>query len=323
MKKLICITCSLILVFSSFALAFADSDVYTARYNTSTVIDYYTDDHLEDDNYIFDLGFHAGLDYYSYEESGTYYAADYITTELRVTGGVGSHFTLHVSPDVMDYYYEDGVFSQELFEESFEYDDFFQECGRMTYDPDTGLIEVYIDEYDEDYNVLIQTGKLYYAPGVADPYLGDYIPLNIWFVIDDPDQEPVEMNLDSIIAEYDPYMRDFAKLCSSYTFELEEGITPRVTCFDITKPSTLEKPEAFSDFIVTLGYDPLDLPEPQQQSNAGLSGIIDSIGSVFSTTIGFVSTTVETITSTPLLLLFAIVPLIYLGVNMTKRLLNL
>lgn len=56
---------------------------------------------------------------------------------------------------------------------------------------------------------------------------------------------------------------------------------------------------------------------------SGSNNVISSTGSVFSTVIGFVTSVVETITSNPLLLIFAIVSLVGLGIGMTKRIMNL
>lgn len=324
MKKLICITSALILVFSSFAFAFADTpEVYTAHYGQGhpDSYDYYEYTNPEETVY-FQLGFIDSFDMYSYEENGSMYAADYLWSKLSVGGGVGSHYSIHVAPDCMAYCYEDGEFSEELFEEGFEGNDFFTDCGHITYDPDTGLLEVFIDQYSEEFGEYIHTGKLY-ASDVDDPYYGDFIPLEVCFCVVE-DEEPLELCLDPYVALCDPYLRDMAKICSSYQFEYG-GDFDRVQYFEFTKPDTLEKPEVFSAFIESLGYDPLDLGEsdPDPQGSAGLSGIIESISAVFTATITWVSTVVQTIMNEPLLLLFAVVPLIYLGVTMTRRLLNL
>ena len=55
-----------------------------------------------------------------------------------------------------------------------------------------------------------------------------------------------------------------------------------------------------------------------------MEAIITSISAVFTAAIGWVGTTVTTITAegNELLLIFAIVPLVGLGVGLTRRLLN-
>ena len=53
-----------------------------------------------------------------------------------------------------------------------------------------------------------------------------------------------------------------------------------------------------------------------------MSTIISNITSVFTAAVGWVADVVEVITANPLLLIFAIVPLVGLGVGLTRRLLN-
>lgn len=55
---------------------------------------------------------------------------------------------------------------------------------------------------------------------------------------------------------------------------------------------------------------------------ATLSQIIADIGSVFTAAIGWVSTVGETVTGTPILMIFAGLPLVGLGVGLFRRLLN-
>lgn len=55
---------------------------------------------------------------------------------------------------------------------------------------------------------------------------------------------------------------------------------------------------------------------------ATLSSIIADIGSVFTAAIGWVATVGSTITSTPILMLYAGIPLVGLGVGLFRRLLN-
>ena len=56
-----------------------------------------------------------------------------------------------------------------------------------------------------------------------------------------------------------------------------------------------------------------------------MSAVISSISTVFAAAIGWVGDVVETITASgnELLLIFAIIPLIGLGVGLTKRLMNM
>ena len=56
-----------------------------------------------------------------------------------------------------------------------------------------------------------------------------------------------------------------------------------------------------------------------------MSTILTNVGLVFTAAIGWVSDVVETITASgnELLLIFAIIPLIGLGVGLTKRLMNM
>lgn len=53
-----------------------------------------------------------------------------------------------------------------------------------------------------------------------------------------------------------------------------------------------------------------------------MAAIIENIGEVFTGAIGWVGTVASTITSTPILLLFCVVPLVGLGVGLFKRLIN-
>ncbi len=52
----------------------------------------------------------------------------------------------------------------------------------------------------------------------------------------------------------------------------------------------------------------------------GMSAIIDAISAVFTAGVGMVSEVVSTITSNPLLLFFAVLPLIGVGIGIFKRL---
>lgn len=60
-------------------------------------------------------------------------------------------------------------------------------------------------------------------------------------------------------------------------------------------------------------------------SNAGIGGLTTSISQIFSGAIGMVGNVVSTITASgnELLLLFAILPLVGIGVGLTKRLLSM
>lgn len=55
---------------------------------------------------------------------------------------------------------------------------------------------------------------------------------------------------------------------------------------------------------------------------ATLASILADITSVFTAAIGWVATVGETITSTPILMLFCGIPLVGLGVGLFRRLLN-
>lgn len=55
---------------------------------------------------------------------------------------------------------------------------------------------------------------------------------------------------------------------------------------------------------------------------ATLSSILTDITSVFTAAIGWVSTVGQTITGTPILMLFCGIPLVGLGVGLFRRLLN-
>lgn len=50
--------------------------------------------------------------------------------------------------------------------------------------------------------------------------------------------------------------------------------------------------------------------------------LLENVGSIFTTAIGWVGTVATTITSNPILLVFAILPLIGLGVGLFKRLIG-
>lgn len=53
-----------------------------------------------------------------------------------------------------------------------------------------------------------------------------------------------------------------------------------------------------------------------------MTEILSTIGSVFTTAIGWAGKVGETVVGTPLLLLFCAIPLVGLGVGLFKRLLN-
>ena len=53
-----------------------------------------------------------------------------------------------------------------------------------------------------------------------------------------------------------------------------------------------------------------------------MDGILGSITTIFTAAIGWVGTVATTITSTPLLLTFCVIPLVGLGVGLFRRLLN-
>ena len=53
-----------------------------------------------------------------------------------------------------------------------------------------------------------------------------------------------------------------------------------------------------------------------------MDAIITAVSDVFSSAIGWVGTVASTVSSTPILLVFAIIPLVGLGVGLFKRLLS-
>ena len=53
-----------------------------------------------------------------------------------------------------------------------------------------------------------------------------------------------------------------------------------------------------------------------------VSTVMTSVGKVFTAAIGWVGTVASTITDTPLLLAFCVIPLVGLGVGLFRRLLN-
>mgnify|MGYP004520021909 CR=1 FL=1 len=53
-----------------------------------------------------------------------------------------------------------------------------------------------------------------------------------------------------------------------------------------------------------------------------MDAILTSVTTIFTSAIGWVGTVATTITSTPLLLVFCVIPLVGLGVGLFRRLLN-
>lgn len=53
-----------------------------------------------------------------------------------------------------------------------------------------------------------------------------------------------------------------------------------------------------------------------------MDAILTAVSSVFTSAIGWVGTVANTVTSQPILLVFAIIPLVGLGVGLFKRLLS-
>lgn len=54
-----------------------------------------------------------------------------------------------------------------------------------------------------------------------------------------------------------------------------------------------------------------------------LTSFLSNVGEIFTTVIGWMATIASTVASDPILLTFTVVALIFLGVNMYRRLLNL
>ena len=53
-----------------------------------------------------------------------------------------------------------------------------------------------------------------------------------------------------------------------------------------------------------------------------MSAILTAVGTIFTSAVGWVGTVADTIADEPLLLVFAVIPLIGLGVGLFKRLIN-
>jgi len=53
-----------------------------------------------------------------------------------------------------------------------------------------------------------------------------------------------------------------------------------------------------------------------------MSAILTAVGTIFTAAVGWVGTVADTIADEPLLLVFAVIPLIGLGVGLFKRLIN-
>lgn len=53
-----------------------------------------------------------------------------------------------------------------------------------------------------------------------------------------------------------------------------------------------------------------------------MDALLTAIGSIFTAAIGWVGTVASTIASTPLLLMFVVIPMVGLGVGLFRRLLN-
>lgn len=53
-----------------------------------------------------------------------------------------------------------------------------------------------------------------------------------------------------------------------------------------------------------------------------MGAILSNVGTIFSTSVSWVGTVADTITSTPILLLFVVMPLVGLGIGLFKRLIN-
>lgn len=58
-------------------------------------------------------------------------------------------------------------------------------------------------------------------------------------------------------------------------------------------------------------------------AEGALAGFLTNVGDIFTTVIGWMTTIASTVASDPILLTFTVVALIFLGVNMYRRLLNL
>lgn len=63
------------------------------------------------------------------------------------------------------------------------------------------------------------------------------------------------------------------------------------------------------------------MPEGETTTTT-LATILDNVGDVFEAAIGWVGTVAQTIADNPILLIFAIIPLIGLGVGLFRRLIN-
>lgn len=53
-----------------------------------------------------------------------------------------------------------------------------------------------------------------------------------------------------------------------------------------------------------------------------MSGLISDVTSIFNAAIGWVGTVASTVSSTPILLIFCLIPLVGLGIGLFKRMLS-
>lgn len=53
-----------------------------------------------------------------------------------------------------------------------------------------------------------------------------------------------------------------------------------------------------------------------------MSAVLDSVSTIFSSAIGWAGTVASTISSTPIMLVFCVVPLVGLGIGIFKRLIS-
>lgn len=94
-----------------------------------------------------------------------------------------------------------------------------------------------------------------------------------------------------------------------------------VSAFAVSEPGLLP-----GSVVVTLGGGGGGpggrLPDPPSpKDEAPVSGVVSSVGEVFTAGMGWMAAVAQSVASTPVLLLFVLLPLISLGVILFKRLL--
>ena len=173
-----------------------------------------------------------------------------------------------------------------------------------------------LDDEDPYYPLLVDyPGKAFTLEDYDDPDGSYYYGTTLLVACYDYDWAHNEgSTFGSLNAIEGPTSYDYSSIIDSFVDDVDQfassltGVEDDLLCFE-------DLPSSFGAFPSASNVP---------GSSVGSSnGVIEATGSVFSTVIGFVSSVVETITSNPLLLIFAIVSLVGLGVGMTKRIMNL